>query len=177
MFFWLLLHLLLLLLNVVIAASSSSRGLTRFLPTPPPAPTPSLISGWSVAAGFVVGCFQEAGWAAGGGALVGWGLGGVNLDTDPCLPAPFSPLPYPCTPPPPACCVQRLSDLQHSRESAYSGCSWLARLLCQSPAIICCQADIPAVPSASHHRRRSLPAPGFTARARPSCQETLAELQ
>lgn len=144
-------------------------------PTPRPYPLPHQ---WEECRGWLCGgMFSGSRMGGLGRGFGGVGGGGVNLDTDPCLPAPFSPLPYPCTPPPPARCVQRLSDLQHSRESAYSGCSWLARLLCQSPAIICCQADIPAVPSASHHRRRSLPAPGFTARARPSCQETLAELQ
>lgn len=88
----------------------------------PPAPPPSLInesSGWGREGGFVRGCFQEARRVDGGGALMGLGSGGGNLDTDPCLPPP--PLPTK-----PLCCVQRLSDLQHSGESAYSGCIWLA---------------------------------------------------
>lgn len=157
-FFWLLLQLLLLILNVVIAASasSSSRGLTRFLGTPPP----SRVSGRSAVAGgrgrgFEMGCFQKAGWAAGGGVLLWWvGEGGSTLTQIPASPNP-------CTPPPPACCVQRLSDLQHPRESAYSGCSWLARLLCQSPAIICCQADISAVLSAPHRTSPESSCSGF----------------
>lgn len=55
----------------------------------PPAPPPSLVSGssgWGRWWGFVMGCFQEAGWAGGGGALMR--LGG-NLDTDPCLSPPL----------------------------------------------------------------------------------------
>lgn len=67
---------------------------------PPPAPTPSLISGGSVVTGFVVGCFQEAGWAAGGGALVGWGVGGSTLTQIPASlpPSPPSPTPAPLHP-------------------------------------------------------------------------------
>lgn len=41
----------------------------------PPAPPPSLISGSSGGWGFVMGGFQEAGCAAGGGALMGFGRG------------------------------------------------------------------------------------------------------
>lgn len=88
---------------------------------------------------------------------MGLGRGGGNLDTDPCLPPP--PPPRPVKTPVLRSKTQRFAALQRV---SLQRLRLVGRLRCQSAAIICCQADFPAMPFTPHHRYWSLPAPGFS---------------